>query len=124
MGDRKRPTPAPETPDAGTPPPFSAGVAIKLGDRVKDRITGLIGIVTGYHYYLFGCERVSVQPESVGENGAIPDSIGIDAVQCELVRPGAIKGYNPLPGITDSRDLLARPAGPRRDDCRPADPTR
>lgn len=118
MAERKQPTPAPPTP---TPTPSRP---IKLGDRVKDRITGIVGIVVGYHYYLFGCERISLQPESAGKDGKIPDQIGIDAVQAKLVKPGAITGYNPPPGITDSRDLSARPAGPRRDDCRPADPTR
>lgn len=50
----------------------------KLGDRVKDRINGYTGIVTGRAEYLFGCVHVLVAPEALPTDGKHPDSTWID----------------------------------------------
>lgn len=36
---------------------------VELGDRVKDKISGLKGIAVGISNYLYGCRRISIQPE-------------------------------------------------------------
>ncbi len=40
---------------------------IKLGDKVKDNITGFTGIVTGKIEYLTGCIQYEIQPEGLHE---------------------------------------------------------
>ena len=40
---------------------------IKLGDKVKDNITGFTGIVTGKIEYLTGCIQYEIQPEELHE---------------------------------------------------------
>lgn len=87
---------------------------MRLGDRVKDQISGVTGIVTGYHYWLYGCERITLQPEE-NKEGKPAESICIDAAQALLIESGVIKGYNPPAGVVDSRDVIKRPAGPRAD---------
>jgi hypothetical protein len=96
---------------------------MKLGDRVKDRISGVTGILVGYHYWLYGCERVSIQPEEI-KDGKPAEPICIDAAQTELLQGGVIQGYNPPAGVIDSRDVMKRPAGPRPDATRRSDPVR
>jgi hypothetical protein len=39
----------------------------KLGDKVKDSITGFMGIVTGASQWLYGCERLFVEPQEMHE---------------------------------------------------------
>lgn len=97
-------------------------MSVKIGDRVKDGITGQSGIVIGYTYWLFGCERVTIQPEEA-KDGKPLDSFCIDAAQCVLVESGAMEGFQPAP-VIDSRDTVAAPAGPRRDSRRRPDATR
>lgn len=96
---------------------------INMGDLVRDQISGVQGIVIGYHYWLFGCERVTVQPRE-SKDGKPADNFGADAAQCEVVTAACIKGYAPDTTVVDSRDVRTRPAGPRPDAARPSDPTR
>ncbi len=42
--------------------------SIKLGDRVKDKVTGYTGIVTGITTWLNGCARMGIQAETVKKN--------------------------------------------------------
>ena len=42
-------------------------MTVELGDRVKDRITGLAGIAVGKTDWLFGCRRIVIQPEEAKE---------------------------------------------------------
>lgn len=87
-------------------------MTIPLGHRVRDRVTGLTGVVTARHVYLFGCVRLSVQPPVAGD-GKIPESLGFD-------EPG-LEDLGPAPGLAE---LVARinaprtwadPGGPRDD---------
>ena len=38
---------------------------IKLGNRVKDSITGFTGIVIGRNEWLYGCEQILIQPDKL-----------------------------------------------------------
>jgi hypothetical protein len=40
-------------------------MSVKLGDMVKDNITGFAGVVIGRAEYLFGCVRILVQPKAM-----------------------------------------------------------
>ena len=45
----------------------------QLGDRVRDRITGLTGIVTSTTTWLHGCIRLGVQPEALIEGKPVEE---------------------------------------------------
>ena len=57
---------------------------IKLGDKVKDSITGVIGIATAKCVYLNGCNHIGFQLPF--KDGKIPDIIWIDEPQVEVVK--------------------------------------
>ena len=44
---------------------------IKLGNRVKDSITGFSGIVTGRNEWLYGCEQVLIQPDKLKDGAPV-----------------------------------------------------
>ena len=77
---------------------------IKLGDRVKDRITGFEGTVTARIEYLYGCIQFRVQPD-VAENGAQLKADWIDEDQLKIVKPsGAPKRSGSGGGFRDHPD--------------------
>jgi len=74
---------------------------IKLGDRVKDTISGLSGIVSAIHLYMFGCVRLTITPE--GHKDGVPfEAFTIDKEQCKKVKKEVVK-----------KDGNKPPAGPR-----------
>lgn len=54
------------------------------GDRVRDTITGLKGIVICESKWLHGCRRLTIQPERLHEGKAL-DYVSFDEPQLELV---------------------------------------
>lgn len=42
---------------------------IKMGDKVKDVISGFEGVATGRAEYLHGCVKILVEPEGLQESG-------------------------------------------------------
>lgn len=63
---------------------------VKLGDEVKDNVTGFKGIVTSTHSYLNGCRRVNVQPP-IDKEGKYVDSLTFDEPQLKVIKSGKIK---------------------------------
>ena len=63
---------------------------IELGDRVKDKISGLSGIAFGITNWLYGCRRVSVMPEE-SKDGKPAELFSVDEPQLEIVQKGAIQ---------------------------------
>jgi hypothetical protein len=63
---------------------------IKLGDKVKDSITGFTGIVTARTEWLNGCDRLGVQSQEL-HDGKPTDAQWFDVMQLELIEPAAIK---------------------------------
>jgi len=64
---------------------------IKLGDSVKDSISGFEGIAIGKAEYLYGCMQILVQPESLQENGQPTESRWMDE-QLFTTKPEATTG--------------------------------
>ncbi len=89
---------------------------VELGDRVQDKISGLKGIVVGITNYLYGCRRVSIQPEQTKDSKPA-DWFTIDEPQIAIVKKGAVKGR--MVQIEEDR-----PHGPREDAGRRRDITR
>jgi len=61
---------------------------IKLGDKVKDPITGFEGIAYSRISYLQGCDRIGIQAPMIqkeGEAPIVPELYHVDEPQLELV---------------------------------------
>lgn len=54
---------------------------IALGAKVKDKITGYKGVVTGRAEYLTGCIQYLVTQTKTNKEGAIPDGEWLDEVR-------------------------------------------
>jgi hypothetical protein len=76
---------------------------IKNGDKVRDKITGLEGVVVARHDYLHGCTRFSVQPVEL-KDGKPVECSSFDEPQLELIADGG------FPAKTGRE-----PGGPRND---------
>jgi hypothetical protein len=62
---------------------------VNLGDKVRDRINGFTGIVTGRSVYLYGCVHVLVAPTALPADGKHPDSTWIDEDRVEIIEAAA-----------------------------------
>jgi hypothetical protein len=60
---------------------------IKLGELVKDKITGFTGIATSMTQWLNGCVRVGITPRELREGKPI-ESVVFDQEQIEVVGDG------------------------------------
>lgn len=71
---------------------------IKVGQKVKEVVTGFTGIVTGRAEYLTGCAQILIQPPC--QDGKYTDSLWFDETRCEIVeaKPVAVPGNRPDAG--------------------------
>jgi len=58
---------------------------VKLGDSVKDIVSGFMGVIVSQHDYLNGCTRFTIQPR-VDKDGKLPETQTFDFPQLELVK--------------------------------------
>lgn len=61
--------------------------SIRLGKKIRDKVTGQEGIATARLEYLNGCVQYCLQP-AIGTDGKRIDGIYIDAQQLEIVGDG------------------------------------
>ena len=59
----------------------------KLGDKVKDKVTGFKGVVVSVHNYLNGCARLTVQPK-LRKDGTMPGTETFDEPQLKVIDKG------------------------------------
>ncbi|MCK5613697.1 hypothetical protein KAR91_68165 [Candidatus Pacearchaeota archaeon] len=59
---------------------------IELGGKVKDKVTGVSGIVTGHCKYLTGCDQYLVQPVDRKDKLKVLTSAWFDVNRLEVVR--------------------------------------
>ena len=85
-------------------------MAIELGDRVKDRVTSVVGIATGRSDYMNGCRRFQVQPEKLTKEGEPQKDTWFDEPELVLVRAG-VHAAIPIPTATSRQPYRG---GPRR----------
>jgi len=65
-------------------------MTVKLGDEVKDLVTGFKGIAVARHSYLNGCDRITVQPPcKKGE--PLPEELNFDEPQLVVTKVGKVK---------------------------------
>lgn len=63
---------------------------IELGDKVKDTISGFVGIAVAITEWLHGCKRITVQPDKLDPNGKPIESQTFDAPQLGLIKSKAV----------------------------------
>ena len=85
---------------------------IKLGQIVKDKVSGFKGVAVAEHIYLQGCSRFTVQPE-VDKEGKLPDTQTFDEPQLEVVSDGLLKkaktdNGGPMPYVDRGRSIPNR----------------
>jgi len=73
---------------------------IKNGDRVRDIVSGFGGIVIACTDWLYGCRRLTVQPEKVGDNGKPVDPQSFDEPQLELLDSRVVPEQTPAQAST------------------------
>ena len=83
---------------------------IKLGDIARDRITGFEGIVIATTEWLYGCRRLTLQPQHLAD-GKMIDTVTFDEPQCILIHEGGAP-------------LEVKTGGPRPEPRRQPDPRR
>lgn len=83
---------------------------IELGSKVRCRITGYTGIITGRHEWLYGCRRYTVQAQELKDGKPI-ENIGADEDQLEVL--GAVEAH-----------VVKDTGGPTAEPSRRAEPTR
>ena len=89
---------------------------VELGDRVKDRITGMTGIVYGISNWLYGCRRITVQPEKE-KDGKPADTFCVDEPQLRITKKAAIAGDKPVE--KPAKKVKPKPTGGPREDAKP-----
>lgn len=64
---------------------------IKLGDKVRDTITGFKGIAIGCTTWLNGCDRIIVQPQGVNKEGKTFENQSFDEPDLEVIKTKKVK---------------------------------
>ncbi len=88
---------------------------VKLGDKVKDEVSGFVGIAVAKHIYRYGCVRITVQP-SIDKEGKLPETQPFDEPQLKVLKskkvirkkgdkPGGPMPYKDNPKITPKRNI-------------------
>jgi len=60
------------------------------GDKLRDKVTGLKGIVQVVAFYATGCTHYGIQEQTV-KDGKTPDWEWFDESRVEMVKPKAVK---------------------------------
>ena len=63
---------------------------IKLGSKVKDKVTGFTGIATQRIEYLQGCYRIGIQSQKLNKDGEVTEAYYVDEPQIEVIKEDAI----------------------------------
>lgn len=83
---------------------------IVLGTLVRDKITGLEGIADNRATFLYGCDRICVQPNKVNEDGTIPDNHMFDEFQLEVLSESlVVQATPPQPSRVTLGNLVKDP---------------
>ena len=83
---------------------------IGLGDRVKDKISGTVGICVAITQWLYGCKRINIQPEGLTKDKKPCEQISIDEPQAVLIKEAAIDRrrvptHGPTPAPQRQKDV-------------------
>ena len=67
-------------------------MSVRLGDLVRDKLTGFEGVATGMIQYLTGCDQILINPCKVkSDDGKLFDAEWFDNTRVEVVTPQKFK---------------------------------
>lgn len=78
--------------------------SINLGEKVKDRVTGLVGEVHCVSDWLYGCRRIGIQPYGLDKDGTPVDVEWFDEPRLEVVEEITPVATVPTGGPARSED--------------------
>lgn len=64
---------------------------VKLGDRVKDNVTGYEGICTSITKFLNGCRRIGIQGSGLDQNNLPVDAYVVDETTVDVLKSKVLK---------------------------------
>ena len=81
---------------------------IELGDEVKDKITGFVGITVGKIEYINGCIQFGLKAK-VKKNGELPkDNYWVDIKELAIIKKHAVKIESKLTGGEMSKTSMPK----------------
>ena len=86
---------------------------VKLGQEVKDRITGFQGIAVGRTVFLQGCARILVQPP-LDRDGKMIEAVSFDEPELEVIGQGVLPKPKKDEPPGGPRPAATRAVGPSR----------
>lgn len=72
-------------------------MAVEIGDRIRDKVSGFKGIATGLTEYLNGCRQFLISAEKTENDGKKIDGIWIDEQTLKVVDKAVFA--NPFPRV-------------------------
>ena len=76
---------------------------IELGDKVKDEVSGIEGIVVGITQFIHGCLRVTIAPQAKKGEKEPPETFTADLPQCKLVKKSVVSTTAPAADVPKER---------------------
>ena len=70
---------------------------IKLGNEIRDQVTGIVGIATSLSTELNAARRVGLQMKSKAEGSGYPEAVHVDLAQIEYVGDGIAGAHQDVP---------------------------
>ena len=77
--------------------------AVQLGDKVKDVYTGFTGIAVARTEWLYGCARISIEPDKLSGDGNPIESQTFDEQRVEIIELGRVNIGGPHPRTLKAR---------------------
>lgn len=81
-------------------------MTIKLGDRVRDKVTGFEGIAIGRSTWLYGCERIGIEPTTLDDGGLPIEPVFFDEQRILLVEAALVPKVPKRVGETEIAPTL------------------
>jgi hypothetical protein len=72
-------------------------MAVQLGQKVVDCLTGFTGVATAKTEYLYGCVRVLVEPTELSTDGKPVEGIWLDEQRLDPTSEATTGGPGPVP---------------------------
>jgi hypothetical protein len=70
---------------------------INLGDRVRERYTGIEGIVIAITHWITSCDHIGVKREGLDKDGKPYELLWFDEPNVEVIRAGVVTPLAPDP---------------------------
>ena len=102
---------------------MSDGNRINLGDEVKDKISGFMGIAIAVTKWINGCIRVTVSPTDLDKDGKVRENQSFDEETVVVTKAAKVK-IIPAPAPQPISVPKAKTGGPKPEARRSSDPLR